>query len=349
MVLKSKDGVSPQLAALDELLHLPITASQRMAIEREKAILKAGSRGEDNAAFEIDFRWRDSPNWFVIHDLRLDYRDRVAQIDHLVFSCMWEFYVVETKGIRTKIKIEKGAWSYLQGSHWKGMANPIEQNSRHIQVLKQILDDLDWLPRRLGIRVVPRFVNVVLVPPDCQLHQEQELAWVVHMDEFVTKARRDIHLGYALANCLQSAATEEARILAQKLLALHSPLQPDYRKRFGIPPTDAQRESGRDRPSGSVCQSCGGPLSRAEASFCCLKKALFKGRLLCRGCQQSPTQPRQLNQRPSPGVLPSLQPEVPRCARCAVDVEAKVVRFCLERSERFGGKVLCRSCQREVR
>src|ERR1019366_2458357 len=66
MLLKSKDDIGPQLSELNGLLRRKLSTTQRSAIEKEKAILQAGSRAEKGAAFEIDFRLKDAKEWVVI-------------------------------------------------------------------------------------------------------------------------------------------------------------------------------------------------------------------------------------------------------------------------------------------
>jgi hypothetical protein len=71
-----------------------------------------------------------------------------------------------------------------------------------------------------GLKATPRFVNVVVVPPDCLIQQEEKQSWVVHMDRFVTKARTDFNLGNAVRNLIQIYSGEEARSVGEKLVAL---------------------------------------------------------------------------------------------------------------------------------
>ena len=40
-------------------------------------------KGEQEAAYHIDFHLKDSQNWAVIHDLRVEWNGRGAQMDHL--------------------------------------------------------------------------------------------------------------------------------------------------------------------------------------------------------------------------------------------------------------------------
>ena len=48
--------------------------------------------------------------------------------------------------------------------------------------------------------------------------------WVVHMDRFVTKARRDFNLGNVVRNLIQIHSGKDARSVGEKLIALHRPL-----------------------------------------------------------------------------------------------------------------------------
>ncbi|NTV47823.1 MAG: NERD domain-containing protein, partial [Chlorobiales bacterium] len=40
---------------------------------------------------------KNSKNWAVIHDLRLEHENQVAQIDHLMINRSFDFYVLESK------------------------------------------------------------------------------------------------------------------------------------------------------------------------------------------------------------------------------------------------------------
>jgi len=120
--------------------------------------------------------------------------------------------------------------------------------------LQELLRDLGLLPRTIGFPAAPRFVNVVVVPPDCLIQQEKKQSWVVHMDRFVTKARKDFNLGNAVRNLLQIHSGKDARSVGEKLIALHRPFQMDYRKRFGISSKPAKIEDKKPRTAGRRCE-----------------------------------------------------------------------------------------------
>jgi hypothetical protein len=353
MVLKSKDKIASQLSELEELLRLRLSARQLADIKREIAWMKSGHRAEREAAFEIDFRLEDHKDWMIIHDLRLEHNDRVAQIDHLVFFPTWEFYVVETKGIHTKVKIEDGQWTFLQDNHWRGMADSIEQNNRHIQVLRELLLGFKLIPRTMGVAVAPRFINVVLVPPECVIRKTEKQAWLVHMDQFVTRARRDFSLHNAMRNLIQIHSGKDARKVGEKLVAMHVPFKQDYRKRFGIGPVPMKAANGKKvLASAAHCESCRIPITNAEASFCRINKDRFAGQLLCRKCQgYAPAAIIGPIEKPKPKVVvpPGREAGASQCAECGAAVDSRVIAFCLADTERFGGRVLCRKCQIKVR
>ena len=154
---------------LEKALKGNVNDGERRKIAMDLGAMRSGIKGEKEAAYHIDFHLKNSPNWVVIHDLRLDWKDRVAQIDHLLIDRYLEVYVVESKSFRTKVRCANGGWERLQGDHWQGISSPVEQNERHIRVLKDVFEDLNLAPSRLGFRLTPTFLNVVLVAPDCSI------------------------------------------------------------------------------------------------------------------------------------------------------------------------------------
>ena len=105
MLIKGRDNHDSEVQSLRSLLDCQVTAKQRFLIEREMKCISSGARGEESSAYYIDFRYKDSPNWAVIHDLRLEYRGFVAQIDHLLINRLLDIYDLESKNFYYGIKI----------------------------------------------------------------------------------------------------------------------------------------------------------------------------------------------------------------------------------------------------
>src|SRR5664279_389492 len=136
---------------------------ERQRYEKQLAQVRAGLKGEQEAAYHINFHLKDSKNWAVIHDLRIEWNGRVAQIDHLLVDRFLEIYVVESKSFRTKVRCANGGWERLNFNHWEGIPCPMEQNQRHIMVLEELIEARKLAPTRLGMVLPPKFFNVVVV------------------------------------------------------------------------------------------------------------------------------------------------------------------------------------------
>ena len=78
MILKQKDNRTEDIQELNRLLNLNISSKQRFLIERELKCLMSGNSGESSSAYYLDFRFKETPNWIVIHDLRIDHCGMVA-------------------------------------------------------------------------------------------------------------------------------------------------------------------------------------------------------------------------------------------------------------------------------
>ena len=84
MIIKRMDSKEEEIAELTALLKGKLTFHQRFSMERELKAIRTGVSGEKDSAYYIDFYFRHSKNWAVIHDLRLEHKGQVAQIDQQV-------------------------------------------------------------------------------------------------------------------------------------------------------------------------------------------------------------------------------------------------------------------------
>ena len=152
MLIKEKDPADKAIQQLETILQIPGLPKETYAkVEKELKTLNAGNRGEADSAYFIDFHYRNSQNWAIIHDLRVEYGGNVAQIDHLMINRFLEFYVLETKKYAYGLKIdEHGEFVYWDGYRYHAMESPIEQNRRHVVVLGQILQRREPAPEMVG-------------------------------------------------------------------------------------------------------------------------------------------------------------------------------------------------------
>jgi hypothetical protein len=224
MILKSADDKFPSVAKLEVLLKTGrVPPEKRDMVEKELKILKAGVKGEEESAYQIDFYLRDSKNTMVIHDLRLELADsRVAQIDHLLIHRTFRFYILETKHFAHGIKITDTG-EFLRWNDWKkhfeGMPSPIEQNQRHALVLGKVLEEM-------GISS-PTIRSLILVAPNARIDRPKadafDTSMVVKADQFLSALDKDlaeagaISLFGGLAKTLWQGSHED---VAKKLIEI---------------------------------------------------------------------------------------------------------------------------------
>lgn len=242
MIIKNADDKREALATLEQLLHHPgITSTQQKAIQKELSMLRSGIKGENEAAYQIDFDFKDSQYSIVIHDLRLEINGRVAQIDHLLISRGLITFVLETKHFNAGLKINDNG-EFLRWNDYKktyeGMPSPLEQNERHITVLKDAFKTID-MPTRLGIRLVPTFHSLVVVSSSARIDRPKKFdtSQLIKADAITTNIQQRVDkLGMVdlfggVARLVSYGTLED---IARKLCALHTPIKVDYKAKFGI-------------------------------------------------------------------------------------------------------------------
>jgi hypothetical protein len=236
MILKSADDKFPSIAKLEVLLKTGRVPPDKTAlVEKELRTLKAGIKGEEESAYQIDFRLRDSKATMVLHDLRFELPDgRVAQIDHLLIHRSYRFYVLETKNFSHGLKITDEG-EFLRWNDWKrnfeGIPSPIEQNERHVLVLQKLIESLG-LP-------APTIKALVLISPTARIDRSKKFdsSMVVKADQFLSALESDLSdasfvglLG-GIAKAAWNGSHEE---IAKKLIACHRPVAINYVAKFGL-------------------------------------------------------------------------------------------------------------------
>lgn len=238
MLIKSKDGRLEDIKELNRLLSLNITAKQRFSIERELKCIVSGERNEQNSAYYLDFKYKDSPHWALIHDLRIEHRGRVAQIDHLLISRFLDVYLLESKNYYYGIKItEEGEFLVWDGKSYQAIESPFEQNQRHIQALQLSVEDRNLAPKRLGFAIPITYRNVVLVSPTSKVLKPKtatfDLSSVIKADAFVSVVSKDIDRK-SIVEAPKIIGSDTLHDFSEKLVRLHRPGSINYAAKFGI-------------------------------------------------------------------------------------------------------------------
>ena len=140
---KEFNDSNKQIKELENLLK-SVSENTKTYIENDIKKIKYRAIGENNIYYELK-------NCFLpmvcLHDLRIEYKDFIAQIDFVVITTKY-IYIIECKNLIGDITITKNGDfirnkknSYGKVISKEGMYSPIVQNERHINVVRELLKD----------------------------------------------------------------------------------------------------------------------------------------------------------------------------------------------------------------
>lgn len=244
MLIKSADDRRDDVQALQGLLQRPgITPLQAERIDREIRKIRAGAKAEAEAAYDIDFHHKDSKNWALIHDLRIEFQGRVAQIDHLLINRCLDFWVCESKSFSQGVSMnDAGEFTSFYAGRPQGIPSPVEQNRRHIAVLQAVLaSSLVSLPTRLGITLGPRFHSLVLISQGARITRPAKpfegMETVIKSDNLRSAITSRIDKASGLDTLLSATrfvGSDTLHDLALQIVRLHRPLRVQWAAKFGM-------------------------------------------------------------------------------------------------------------------
>ena len=290
---------------------MPIPSSKS---GRKSATSNPASKAKTDAAFQINFHYENSHKWAVIHDLRLEFEGHAAQIDHLLINRFLEIYVCESKRFAEGIGFNEHGefYRYSQGKPY-AIESPIEQNNRHILLLKRLFDsgEID-LPTRLGFRIKPSLHSLILIANTSAIRRPKNSKKVDGMDRIIKVEqlvkRRDQDLKeenflHTFSSVNKLISTETLQNFAENLADLHTPAKKDWKARFGIrdmppeqtpPPANIPQKQPAPpaataepaKPMRLFCADCKKTVSQNVADFCWNNKVRFHGRVYCFDCQR---------------------------------------------------------------
>lgn len=300
MIIKEKDSIKANVAQLEEIREISDLPKEKiLQVEKELKLLKSGDKGEQNSAYFIDFYYKDSKNWAIIHDLRIEHNGLTAQIDHLLINRRLDFYVLETKHYNHGIKItDHGEFLVLFQKQYVSIESPIEQNKRHIKVLSNILHDQKIMPKKLGVTLQPNFLSYILISPKSRVIRPKAKFFntdmIIKSDKFYQQTQDNINNedGFSAIRAVAKIIPQDSlKEVADKLVSYHKPSKINYYERFDIARLanvrtvisnlDEQKQESR-----YFCFDCKKSITKNVAIFCFSHKSLFHGKAYCYDCQK---------------------------------------------------------------
>jgi len=269
----------------------------------ESKMRAAGKSAEYESRWQIDRALYGATNWKALHDVLLFDRKTGGwcQIDHLVFSRLGHFVVLETKSAKEGMTLHEpsGAFSILFNGRPKPCPSPIAQNYRHIEVLSDYLAGCNVLPKRLGLLPIqPTFENWVLVQPGSPVPKKYDGARLVQRDQF-SKTLDEFIESISVARIFKLMLRSELRRVGERLkeeskenrriceqfparTESAEPIEP-----VEEPPAPEPRSVQPVQYVGNriACSSCKAILTPREYGYCKGNFSKLGKRFLCQKCQ----------------------------------------------------------------
>ncbi len=327
MIIKEADDKKSQITLLQSLQNRSDCPPEtRKRVEQEVRNIQAGIKGEDEAAYEMKVHWGESKNWMVIHDLRIEHGDLVAQIDHLIVNRWLEIWVCESKHFSEGVAInEQGEFAAFFGSKPYGVPSPIEQNNRHVLILKRFFESgAVKLPTRLGFTIKPDLKSFVLVSKHARIGRPKVkvdgLDCVIKNDQLFTAIDKALDANKNPLMMAKVIGQDTLEAVCRDIANQHKPIRFNWHAKFGLPTSPPVASApkavpavihemvqvkpvvppsgdssavpaatqGDDKPKQKlICASCSAPVLYSVAKFCWFNKPRFGGKIYCIDCQKS--------------------------------------------------------------
>lgn len=127
---------------IEALKNIQIKYPNNEKIKHKLRILELGLRGEKEIEFELK---NANIGMYVLRDVNLKYKDLTAQIDYIILTPGY-IYFVECKNLIGNISVnERGEfireYTYNNKKIKEGIYSPIRQAERHVETFKKILSE----------------------------------------------------------------------------------------------------------------------------------------------------------------------------------------------------------------
>ncbi|WP_457573595.1 nuclease-related domain-containing protein [Desulfolithobacter sp.] len=287
MIIKERDSKRIEIEKLKSLLkNGRLTDKQKNSIRNEINIIRKGQQGEKQVSFYIDDYLRNSKNWAVIHDLRINHKGSVAQIDHLLVNRLFYIFAIETKNISGKVIINNyGEFEVENNGKRYGIESPINQNKRHIRVLENFFRDNGIINKdKLLLPVKIKFKNLIVFSKETKIKRPPKSKFdtsiVIKSDAFQERFTNEIE-NIPITDIFllkQIVSSEKLKEICEKIVSHHEPISVNFERKFGI----KTRES---KTTKYFCYKCKKDIDYECAKYCWSHKDIFDGRAFCIKCQ----------------------------------------------------------------
>ncbi len=294
MIIKNMDEYAAELATIERLLLSDPPELVAKSLQHDRATILSNLQHKRDAAYHLDFYFSDTPDWVVLHDLRLEMGDVTASFDHLLIGREMNIYVIDTRHYNARLRInEEKEFSYYIDNRPVATDSPVERNQQRIDFLTNYLAGNGLLPTRFGLAIRPNFHNVVLVSPGSSIYlprEDMKLGCkVARSDHFLEKFSKTIPRSDAVHDFVALArqvSAENLSEMAEKLARRHIPRRIDFSQRYGLQKQESLIRAKTDDDSVEQCAACQKRITARVVRYCYDNRELFAGKAYCFDCQK---------------------------------------------------------------
>jgi ssDNA-binding Zn-finger/Zn-ribbon topoisomerase 1 len=257
MIYKEIDSKESEITTLKKLLLESKSEKQKELISKDLKAIENGYKAEKDNAYYLDFHFESRDKLILLHDIRIEYKGRTAQFDHLLIAPLG-ITILESKSFKGELTInDDNSLNVKYGKYTKTFPNPIEQNIRHEKVLDDFIHDTIELSGRFKMMGGIPINNMVLMHPNTTITNQKLPKGFERSDSFATRRNKDID-DLGVAKTLLAGVTyvtkEISRDIAKKLVTAHKPITFDYTKKYKISYSAPVKEQTNDE--GKKCPRC---------------------------------------------------------------------------------------------
>jgi len=236
MILKALGNeTKKQIDILQNLLQKSNSTSQKKLIQADLKRIENGYKAEKENAYYLDFEFENSTYSIILHDIRLEYNGRTAQIDH-IFIGRTGVTILESKSFAGELTInDDGSLTVKYGMNINTFPNPIEQNNRHTQVLRELINDNFDLQGNTKFLGGININSKVIINPKTTITNKKLPDGFERADSFATSRRKEINkMGvFEVLKTASKVMTIAKNIeLAEFIIQNHKPIIFDYTKKY---------------------------------------------------------------------------------------------------------------------
>jgi hypothetical protein len=258
MLFKDIDSKDKEITQLKNLLKLSQNPKQQTLIKADLTRIENGYKAEKENAYYLDFGFKDSPRNIILHDIRIEHKGKVAQIDHIIINRLG-IEVLESKSFTGTLTIKgDGSLDVKYGKKVQTFPNPIEQNKRHAEILSDFIKANMKLPSNYKLFGIP-ISSTVLINPKTTIASDtlpkgfdRADSFTTHWDEKVNKMST-ISVFKTLGTLIKMDKVKE---IATFLLKHHQPKTYDYAKKYPIKKEQESINKPTVKSTKKLCSKC---------------------------------------------------------------------------------------------